>query len=135
MIEFSLDIPSLTNKGIRGDSMGFNRVRELHSSSMIDWLIILRCWLSWSIHSTKKCVSTGGEGELFGYLLKVVVCTCVGLGLFKVGFSWVDCLGCLDDFFCLCCHTIVESISCCSAFLGDDIAWLSCSIWEENESS
>ena len=34
MIEFSLDIPSLTNKGIRGDSMGFNRVRELHSSSM-----------------------------------------------------------------------------------------------------
>ena len=35
MIEFELDIPLLTEDGIMMD-YSFNRVRELHSSSMID---------------------------------------------------------------------------------------------------
>ena len=41
MIEFELDIPSLTTEGIqmRGHNT-FSKVNELHSSSMIDRLIM-----------------------------------------------------------------------------------------------
>ena len=43
MIEFELDIPSLSEEGIEMEYYGdkpFEGVRELHSSSMIDWLIM-----------------------------------------------------------------------------------------------
>ena len=42
MIEFELDIPSLSEEGIEMEyrDKPFEEVRELHSSSMIDWLIM-----------------------------------------------------------------------------------------------
>ena len=43
MIEFELDIPSLSEEGIEMEYYKdklFEGVRELHSSSMIDWLIM-----------------------------------------------------------------------------------------------
>ena len=40
MIEYDLDIPSLTDEGIQLNS-AFNGVQELNSSSMIDWLIMI----------------------------------------------------------------------------------------------
>ena len=43
MIEFELDIPSLSEEGIEMKYYGdkpFEGVRELHSSSMIDWLLM-----------------------------------------------------------------------------------------------
>ena len=41
MIEFELDIPSLTTEGIQmRDHNTFSKVNELHSSSMIDRLIM-----------------------------------------------------------------------------------------------
>ena len=43
MIEFELDIPSLSKEGIEMEYYKdklFEGVRELHSSSMIDWLIM-----------------------------------------------------------------------------------------------
>ena len=39
MIEFNLDIPSLTDDGIQMGENAFGLVNELTSSSMIDWLI------------------------------------------------------------------------------------------------
>ena len=41
MIEFELDIPSLTLDEIQIDSCAFENVDELDSSSMIDWLIMI----------------------------------------------------------------------------------------------
>ena len=41
MIEFELDIPSLTLDEIQMDSCAFENVDELDSSSMIDWLIMI----------------------------------------------------------------------------------------------
>ena len=44
MIEFELDIPSLSEEGIEMEYYKdklFEGVRELHSSSMIDWLILI----------------------------------------------------------------------------------------------
>ena len=44
MIEFELDIPSLSEEGIEMEyyrDKPFEGVRELHSSSMIDWLIMI----------------------------------------------------------------------------------------------
>ena len=44
MIEFELDIPSLSEEGIEMEYYKdklFEGVRELHSSSMIDWLIMI----------------------------------------------------------------------------------------------
>ena len=41
MIEFELDIPSLTLDEIQMDSCEFENVDELDSSSMIDWLIMI----------------------------------------------------------------------------------------------
>ena len=41
MMELNLDIPSLIDEGIHLGSMAFGEVRELHSSSMIDWLILI----------------------------------------------------------------------------------------------
>ena len=38
-IEFELDIPSLTEDGIKMTDDAFSKVKELNSSSMIDWLI------------------------------------------------------------------------------------------------
>ena len=40
MIEFELDIPSLTDDGIQMNGDSFIGVKELHSSSMIDRLIM-----------------------------------------------------------------------------------------------
>ena len=43
MIEFELDIPSLSKEGIEMEYYKdklFEGVRELHSSSMIDWLLM-----------------------------------------------------------------------------------------------
>ena len=43
MIEFELDIPSLSEEGIEMEyyrDKPFEGVRELHSSSMIDWLLM-----------------------------------------------------------------------------------------------
>ena len=42
MIEFELDIPSLANKRIIMYYSAFVHVKELDSSSMIDWLIIIK---------------------------------------------------------------------------------------------
>ncbi len=44
MIEFDLDIPSLSEEGIElkeGFNKPFDRVRELSSRSMIDWLLMI----------------------------------------------------------------------------------------------
>ena len=41
MIEFELDIPSLTLDEIQMGSCAFENVDELDSSSMIDWLIMI----------------------------------------------------------------------------------------------
>ena len=41
MIEFELDIPSLTLDEIQMGSCAFENVDELNSSSMIDWLIMI----------------------------------------------------------------------------------------------
>ena len=44
MIEFELDIPSLSKEGIEMEYYKdklFEGVRELHSSSMIDWLLLI----------------------------------------------------------------------------------------------
>ena len=41
MIEFELDIPSLTLDEIQMDSCAFENVDELDSSSMIDWLLMI----------------------------------------------------------------------------------------------
>ena len=42
MVEFELDIPSLSEEGIEMEyrDKPFEEVRELHSSSMIDWLLM-----------------------------------------------------------------------------------------------
>ena len=46
MIEFELDIPSLTDEGIQlkryDEWIPYMNVRVLHSSSMIDWLIMIK---------------------------------------------------------------------------------------------
>ena len=42
MIEFELDIPSLTDEGIQIDDDSFKRVRVISSSSMGDWLIMTK---------------------------------------------------------------------------------------------
>ena len=42
MIEFELDIPSLTNEGIQIDDDSFKRLRVISSSSMGDWLIMTK---------------------------------------------------------------------------------------------
>ena len=43
MIEFELDISSLSEEGIEMEyrDKPFEEVRELHSSSMIDWLLLI----------------------------------------------------------------------------------------------
>ena len=45
MIEFELDIPSLTDEGIQlkryGERIPYMHVRVLHSSSMIDYLLMI----------------------------------------------------------------------------------------------
>ena len=41
MIEFELDIPSLTLDEIQMGSCAFENVDELDSSSMIDWLLMI----------------------------------------------------------------------------------------------
>jgi len=42
MIEFELDIPSLTDEGIQIDDDSFKRVRVISSSSMGDWLMMTK---------------------------------------------------------------------------------------------
>ncbi len=41
MIVSELDIPSLTEDGIKMTDDAFSKVKELNSSSMIDWLIMI----------------------------------------------------------------------------------------------
>ena len=82
MIEFELDIPLLTEDGIQME-YSFSRVKELDSSSMIDELILIEM-LILLIDSFDKGVSIYKRRMLFGQVLKVVNCTCFGLGLFRV---------------------------------------------------
>ena len=42
IIEFELDIPSLTEDHIWMNASVFSKVRELHSSSRIDWLLMMK---------------------------------------------------------------------------------------------
>ena len=58
MIEFELDIPSLTEEGIQmGDKESFSSVKQLHSSSMINELLLNKMPIPLIDSSDKRVVT------------------------------------------------------------------------------